>query len=175
MKPFFKNKNPYLFIRFGSLNIKKQKHYTEEDKTFHNPPVRYGFYAMPFILQEWFLIGNITETQKEIFCKEPDYDDEIAWELYEKRVKEIRSKIRRVFEKKEGFVWHHLIESEGVLESSGSWVKTSLKDWCKALRKSIIEDRDVSMDLLKCKSNELRSIIGIRSRDKYEVFFDSKI
>lgn len=28
MKPFFKNKNPYRFVRYGSLTLKKQEFYS---------------------------------------------------------------------------------------------------------------------------------------------------
>jgi len=178
MKPFFKNKNPFVFVRYGSLNLKKQEFYSSDKESFHKPPVKYGFYAMPLIIQELFLIGCIEKFQSEIFCKEPDYDDTVAWDLYEKQCKKIKRQIRRVFEKKDGFIWHHLKEEtklEDVVAESGSWVKTSVKVWEKSFRKSIFNERIESTKLLNCKITEVRSINGCFSKDKYELFIDEKI
>lgn len=45
------------FIRYGGLSPLKQDHYkTGDDKTFHNPPVKKGFYAFPYPYVERFLL-----------------------------------------------------------------------------------------------------------------------
>lgn len=174
MKPFFKNKNPYLFVRFGSLNLKKQKHYIEVDKSFHNPPVKFGFYAMPYILQEWFLIGSIAKFQPEVFGKEINYND-IDWEKHEKKIKKIKQQIRKIFEKKEGFIWHHL-DVKNPVKISGSWNKSTMKTWEKALRKTILRERmSTDWQEVKGKISEIKGINGYYSKDHYEVFIDEKI
>lgn len=46
------------FTRYGGLSPLKQDHYeTGPDKGFHNPPCRYGLYAMPTGYFETFLLG----------------------------------------------------------------------------------------------------------------------
>jgi len=46
------------FIRFGGLSPLKQKHFeTGDDKGFHNPPVKRGFYAFPYLYVDKFLLS----------------------------------------------------------------------------------------------------------------------
>jgi len=46
------------FIRFGGLSPLKQDHYeTGDDKGFHNPPVKKGFYAFPHLYVDKFLLS----------------------------------------------------------------------------------------------------------------------
>lgn len=51
------------FVRFGGLSPLKQEHYIsdEENKSFHNPPVKKGNYAFPEHYIEYFLIGSTNE------------------------------------------------------------------------------------------------------------------
>lgn len=51
-------KEPIKFVRFGGLSPLKQDHYESgEDKTYHNPPRRKGFYAFPWPYMSFFLLG----------------------------------------------------------------------------------------------------------------------
>lgn len=64
-----KDKNKYQkniyqkFVRYGKLKVTKQKGYEEDPSSFHTPPARRGFYAMPYKFQEMFLIGGIDKSQ----------------------------------------------------------------------------------------------------------------
>jgi len=70
------------FIRFGSLNLIKQKGYNIDnlDPDFHDPPARYGVYAFPEYSIESFLLGGLEKEHDRIykldFNEEPFvYDD----------------------------------------------------------------------------------------------------
>ena len=79
------------FVRYGVVNhMQKQKHYSETG-SFHNPPVKRGFYAMPFIRQEFFLIGSLKETQPNLFPKK-DYA-QVVYEKWKDVIKNIPLKI----------------------------------------------------------------------------------
>jgi hypothetical protein len=54
-----KGKNLNIFVRFGGLNLKKQEGYSNSPSSFHQPPASRGFYAMPKVAQEFFLIGSL--------------------------------------------------------------------------------------------------------------------
>lgn len=48
------------FVRFGALKAQKQKHYISdvEERTFHSPPAKYGFFAFPHhYIEEFLLMG----------------------------------------------------------------------------------------------------------------------
>lgn len=50
------------FIRFGGLSPLKQDHYdTSDEKGFHNPPRKRGFYTFPYPYIERFLLGSTRE------------------------------------------------------------------------------------------------------------------
>lgn len=51
------------FVRYGKLKVTKQRGYEENPMSFHTPPAKQGFYAMPYKFQELFLIGGIDESQ----------------------------------------------------------------------------------------------------------------
>jgi len=87
------------FIRYGGLSSIKQKHYKTKDKTFHNPPVKYGFFAFPYQYVEKFLLtatnkpGHITNKSKwlkdnngnKIKCKDfydSDFNIKQKWIKY---------------------------------------------------------------------------------------------
>ena len=111
-----KGKTLHIFVRFGGLDLKNQKGYTAEQKTYHAPPAKKGFYAMPRVAQEQFLIGSL-RYQPDILPKTPQYPDEhdaenheelvsmvaeyrtessaFDYEQHDKRVKMIKSRIGR--------------------------------------------------------------------------------
>lgn len=172
-----KNNNKYVFVRFGGLNIKKQKGFNQSPETFHEPPTNRGFYAMPKIAQEFFLIGSIDKTQKSIFAKENS--DKYLLNNYHKKI--LRN-IRKEFYKDNGYIWHHLgeyIKENEIISKHGSWVKTDMKTWGKAFSKmcTILKYGRHKYDL----ENGINSIFvtsgttGSYSKDHCEVFFDQKV
>lgn len=197
MKKFWKNKNPNHFVRFGSLNLKKQKGYGKD--SFHAPPARYGFYAMVFFLQELFLVSSLDKTQSEIFKKDKskslddddyfnslsDKDIDEYWkekELIVKQNDKIKSSIRREFIKKDGNIWHHLDDSNvkgvKVIARHGSWIKTSMEDYVKILNLNLMMERyaHTSKDERCFRTlNQVKGPNGWTCKDHYEVFFDEKI
>lgn len=46
------------FIRWGSINPKKQLGFSNNPDSFHEPPAKKGFYAFPFYEVEYFLLGT---------------------------------------------------------------------------------------------------------------------
>ncbi|MDD5649045.1 MAG: hypothetical protein PHF86_01320 [Candidatus Nanoarchaeia archaeon] len=157
----YKDKDIFVFVRFGGLNLKTQEGFGE--KFYHSPPVSKGLYAMPKIAQELFLIGCIDKTQPGIFPKNINISDD--------KRKEIYRQIRKEFKKEEGCIWSHLGEyfkPNQILSIHNSWVKTSIKDWAKAFSKMSI--------ILRSEGLVFRSgITGCYSKDHCEVFFDEKI
>lgn len=175
-----KGKSLDVFVRFGGLDLKNQEGYSKKRTTFHQPPAPRGFYAMPKIAQEFFLIGSLSSTQKHIFPKEPitkglsiEERDKV-WEEHNKRREKVYDYIRREFKvKKDINIWHHLnAKPFEVLERSGTWIKTSLAVWKKAFMKESITLRieSGSGDI-----NAVKGITGIYNKDHLEVFFDEKI
>ena len=70
------------FIRYGNLKVTKQTHYIEgKNKPFHNPPVNIGFFAMPYIRQEPYIISDLAKTQPQFF-KKSDNLEIIRWYLF---------------------------------------------------------------------------------------------
>jgi len=159
------------FVRFGNIKATRQKHFGEYE-SFHSPPVKDGFYAMPHKAQEFFLIGCIDETQPHLFPKTPYSevvyekwkdiinDIPIEWDKsggcytnvtkypkeYEDEMKEAKDKylkimrqIRREFTlKDEDIIWHHLenmIPHNEIIQRSGSWVSSRVKEYKKAFKK----------------------------------------
>jgi hypothetical protein len=186
-----KGKDLHIFIRFGGLNLKKQKGYSNIPKSFHAPPAPRGFYAMPKVAQEFFLIGSLEKTQPGIFPKEKPAPEEYTWEekeaYWNKQSKDKKvklSSIRREFTKSAGEVWHHLIDfvpHNEITDRHGSWVKTSIGVWKKAFSKHSIQCRygekregfDTSTNSI---NNPLCSrLFGVYSKDHLEVFFDEKV
>jgi hypothetical protein len=181
-----KGKTLTVFVRFGGLNLKKQRGYTSEQKTYHSPPAPKGFYAMPKIAQEFFLIGGMSHYQPYTVPKHPnqpeDLTDEEAdkfWDDFNKRYDRAISGMRKEFTKTKGEIWHHLAEyteHNEIVSRHGSWVKTSIKAWEKAFSKMSLNYRLPSDDYLGTKNiNEARGILGCYSKDHCEVFFDEKV
>lgn len=165
-----KGKDPYIFVRFGGLDLKNQKGFGES--TFHAPPAPRGIYAMPKIAQEFFLIGCINKTQPGVF---PKNENGI---VYKKRY----SEIRKEFRKTEGEIWHHLEEytnPKDILQRYGSWIKTDMKTWLKAFSKmsTILRYGRQKWDLERGVNvvGDGRGITGWYSKDHCEVFFDEKV
>ena len=168
-----KGKDPFVFVRFGGLDLKNQKGYTskESEMDFHTPPKPRGIYAMPKIAQEFFLIGSLDKTQKGIFKKNADDTDFI---------KKLRQ-IRKEFRKDSGDIWHHLIDyvdNIDIIERKGQWIKTDIKVWAKAFSKMSTELRygrskwDLQSGIKEPGIG--KGITGYYSKDHCEVFFDEK-
>ena len=178
-----KDKDPYVFVRFGGLQIKRQKGYEKGDWqcSYHSPPAPKGFYSMPKIAQEFFLVGCLSQTQPGIFAKSGD--NVIGRKAENPRYwKDRMRQIRKEFRKQEGELWHHLeefVDRKEILQAHGSWVKTSIRAWAKAFSKmsTIYRYGRHKYDLENGinQHGDGRSIIGPFSRDHCEVFFDSKI
>lgn len=164
-----KGKDIYTFVRFGGLDLKKQKGYSKTPETYHQPPASRVFYAMPKIAQELFLVGSLSSTQPGVFSKDSQ-NIENYW-------RDKLRQIRKEFKKTDGEIWHHLEEytdHKDVLQRHGSWIKTDIKVWAKAFSKmSTIMKWGRNKDL----GGEIypRGITGMYSKDHCEVFFDEKV
>lgn len=182
-----KGKTLHIFVRFGGVNLKKQKGYSPEPKTFHSPPASRGFYAMPKVAQEFFLISSMSKYQPGTV---PDYptipegltaeEENKMWDDHHKRRKNAISAMRKEFTKSEGNLWHHLSEytdRNEIIATHGSWVKTSIQAWEKAFRKMSINHRYGNGDKhIKVSSiNDAKGLLGWYSKDHCEVFFDEKV
>jgi hypothetical protein len=187
-----KGKNLNIFVRFGGLDLKKQNGYTPEQKTFHAPPAARGFYAMPKVAQEFFLISSIERTQPSAFPKPVEYveerpieEAEKLWDSYHKRRKKAIRTNRKEFTKSSGDIWHHLVEHvkpNEVVGRHGSWVKTDIASWKMAFSRASLkyrygEKRESGCDLSTNSINETgrAGLFGYYSRDQFEVFFDEKV
>lgn len=151
---FHKNKDFTQFVRFGSLKPIKQKGY--KSQTFHSPPARRGFYAMPKHLQEFFLISSLKEYQPHNFGKEGDSLD-----------RDVLRRIRREFKRNKGEVWHHLgdvLKPHEIILRNKSWVKTTIKNWKKEINKAIT--RTIS------KFGKDNVTLKHFCKDEFEVFFE---
>lgn len=184
-----KDKDIYTFVRFGGLNLKKQKGYKTtlpEPKPydlnwFHLPPASRGIYAMPKVAQEFFLIGSLGSFQHSVMPKEREYahlssDDKAkAWDKDDKRKRDVLSMIRKEFRKDDGCVWHHLVsfcKHNEILTSHGCWVKTEMKAWGKAFRKASVTWRAETKKEGNYWDNKPFGCIG---HEHLEVFFDEKV
>ncbi len=189
----FKGKDLTVFVRFGGLDPIKQKGYGKE--TYHSPPASRGFYAMPKVVQEFFLIGSLSSTQLYKFPKSPKYpekgenfeqdvikfreeSDNFDWDKHNKRTDKIYSLIRREFKKTTGNIWHHLgeyVDNNEVIERHDSWVKTTIQSWTKAFSRRSLNDRYGEDQFSTNNINKSRGIAGFYSKDHFEVFFDEKV
>lgn len=201
-----KGKDLGTFVRFGGLDLKTQKGYGGD--TFHSPPAPRGFYAFPKVAQEHFLIGSLDKYQPGILPKTPEYpyDKQIEidgkwcltpedqekwdkesskfdWDKYSKSRKKIYQSIRREFRKTTGNIWHHLGEHckpSDIIDSSGSWVKTSIAVWQRAFSKESLnlrygDDFGTGTGRGESSINNISKVSGYYSKDHLEVFFDEKV
>ncbi len=181
-----KGKDLYQFVRFGGLDLKNQKGYKKTgDKSFHSPPAKRGFYAMPKVAQEFFLLGAMRHYQPGTIPTSSHGSSEWTeeqWKEFEDRYKKALSAMRKEFTKKDGNVWHHLVEQtpvKEIIDRDGAWIKTSLKAWRKAFGKMSIQnrygERDSEIDFSVKSINDAKGIVGWYSKDHCEVFFDEKV
>ena len=184
-----KGKDLSVFVRFGGLDLKNQKGYTNNNPTYHSPPSRRGFYAFPKSMQEHFLIGSIDKYQPGIFPKDKIDWNKLTDDEYDKVAKDVNRKYRKIkrtirkeFTKTTGNIWHHLGEyckPSDIIDEHGSWVKTTIQVWHKAFSKRSLNDRygeDFGYGTSAHKSiNNAKGLSGYYSKDDYEVFFDEKV
>ncbi len=164
-----KGKDIFTFVRFGGLDLKNQKGFSKTPETYHQPPASRGFYAMPKIAQELFLVGSLDSTQPSVFAK----DGKNVENYWRDKLREIRKEFRKT----EGEIWHHLEEytdHKDILQRNGSWIKTDIKVWSKSFSKMSTK---MKWGRSKEMSGEIypRGITGIYSKDHCEVFFDEKV
>jgi hypothetical protein len=183
-----KGKTLHIFVRFGGLDLKNQKGYSNDPGTFHSPPAPRGFYAMPKVAQEFFLISSMDKFQPSTVPKNKpapeglSYDEEIEyWNDYHKRHSDAISSMRKEFTKKDGNIWHHLgnrVPNNEIIDRHGQWVKTSISAWAKAFRKESLACRYGDSSWFHVTSiNEpgTSKPFGVFSKDHLEVFFDEKV
>lgn len=171
-----KGKDLFIFVRFGGLDLKTQKGFGSD--TFHAPPATRGFYAMPKVAQEMFLVGSIGEYQPGSVPKYRETGEDDDYSKWEKRYKRAKSLRRKEFRKDRGDIWHHLGEycrHSQIIETKGSWVKTDISDWAKAFSKMSINDRYGEDSFTINSINTAKGINGFYSKDHCEVFFDEKV
>lgn len=178
------------FIRYGRLHLTKQQGYGKD--SFHAPPSTIGFYAMPIRFQELFLVGSIEKTQPEIVAipkkfKDENKSEDFDYSEYDKIRRKKYKKIIHKFEmKNDDFLWHHLTEIKHnlIIDKNRSWIKTTVRDWKKALIKESVRLRNESMSTsffndVKSKGGkrleEIKKKTGCYSKDHFEVFIDSKV
>jgi len=186
------------FVRYGRMHLTKQKGFGKD--TFHSPPTSIGFYAMPIRFKEMFLVSSVEEFQPNIlgipkklnpkFNRDEDghTKDDFDWgkhgEVHRKKFKRI---VHKFTVKNEDYIWHHLdIKQNFIVNEYNGWVKTSVRDWKKALIKESLRLRVESMSTTIFTAetgkssggkgfSEVRPKTGCYSKDHFEVFFDSKV
>lgn len=178
-----KNKDIYTFVRFGGLDLKKQEGFEKGDWkcSYHSPPAPRGFYSMPKIAQEFFLLGGLDQTQPGIFAKTGENVINKKTENPNYWRDKLRQ-IRKEFRKDEGVLWHHLeefVEPKDILQRHGTWVKTNIRVWAKAFSRMSTVYRygrmKYDLDNGINKHGDGKGIIGWYSKDHCEVFFDTKV
>lgn len=171
------NKNKYAFIRYGSLNPKRQRGYSTDTSKdlYHVPPARKGYYSFPFGYEELFLVIDLpyqgqflpTITKYEKFIDE--------WTTYE--CKDIW-KVKRYFNKdRDDLIWHHLGEFtdiKDILDNHGHWVKTTVEVWKKSFNRCLSSQR---METFKTDFYGYKYLYevpysGNYNYDNLEVFFE---
>ena len=186
MKTLCQGKNLNIFVRFGGLNIKPQQGFGKDN--YHAPPASKGFYAMPLIAQEMFLVGSLDKTQQGTLPKYPkDHQDwtEEQWQKFNKKREKALSLKRKQFLKKDGNIWHHLVEfvdRNEIITEHGYWCKTSIKAWQKAFSRMSLKyrygekiDSDWGLSTNSINNPARSGLMGVYSSDHCEVFFDEKV
>jgi hypothetical protein len=163
------------FVRYGGLDLKRQKGYSSEPaergdwSRFHEPPTSRGFYAFPKIFQDWFLLSDMEIFQPDTLSKKDG--SKTAF-------KKSMGLIRKEFRKDKGTVWHHLgpfAPKDKILDQHGSWVKTDIKTWARALSKRINWWRTRGAKSVNEPKGRSGLIGNIHSKAELEVFFDEKV
>ena len=77
------------FVRFGGLSSVKQTHYEPNSTGYHNPPKKYGIYAMPYPMADLFLLGATNDPKfgKTCYVRNNNnellkWDDHITYNHY---------------------------------------------------------------------------------------------
>lgn len=177
------------FVRFGNLNLVKQKGYDPTGASnFHTPPARYGIYAFPEYSICHFLISGNPTTSRAIKLNINELERNEDYNLTSKSRKEVKrlistknTKLKYVNERVDGSLiyahenpkkfkyekelWHHLeVDDVNVLKRNNYWVLTSYKTWLDAYNKTINYERNYYYKN------------GIKySKDHHEVFIPNKI
>ena len=97
-----KGKDLTRFVRFGGLNVKKQKGFDSTFPSFHSPPTTRGFYAMPLVAQEFFLLGGMRFYQPGTVPNYPKQGEEFTekqWDSWRTRDKKAFNVMRKEFTK----------------------------------------------------------------------------
>ena len=144
------------FIRFGNLNLVKQKGYDPNGTgDFHTPPARYGIYAFPEYSICRFLISGDRQVSRAIKLdiNELEWDENCL--LTSKSRKEVKrlisnknTKLKYVSQAIDGTIyahenpkkfkytkelWHHLkVDDADVIRRNNDWVLTTYKVWLDA-------------------------------------------
>jgi len=174
------------FVRFGGLNLKQQKGYDTLSDEYHSPPAPRGFYAMPLVAQEWFLLGAMRHYQPGVLPNYPKENEEWTedqWKEFSERNNKAFKGLRKEFTKTSGTVWHHLsefVKPNEVIQRKAAWVKTDIKVWQKAFTKLSLTrrygDNHKYGEGTKSIVENIRSgVLGYYSKDECEVFFDEKV
>lgn len=188
-------KHPLLkFVRFGKIGVVKQKGYTtvESDKSFHSPPAKKGFYAMPFKFQELFLVGCISATQniklptkivkeyitereaKYDFCNSVILRDENNKPYIEHIEFDLHSLRKNFTVSKDDLIWSHLdlIPNHLILARDGSWINCTVGTYIKYLPKFHSKNK---LNMLRWTNGDISVLGNNFSKDVYEVFFEDKV
>jgi len=195
-----KGKDLSIFVRFGGLNLKRQRGYSQTQTGFHKPPAPRGFYAFPKVAFEIFLIGSIETYQPSNFPS-VEKQEALDWQsfsneaskefaewrarkaAYDRQRRRAFSLVRKEFRKSHGAVWSHLMETvrrHEIIAAHGEWVKTTMREWRRAFSKQSLRQRmntEISPGVRGVRSvNDAGGgIFGDHGRDHFEVFFDEKV
>jgi len=177
-----KGKDLTKFVRFGGLDLKNQNGFGSD--SYHAPPATRGFYSMPYVAQEFFLISSMNKYQPGTMPKNVKYDESLPeaemqaiWDQHGKRRKKALASMRKTFTKRIGNVWHHLEEytpQNEIIARHNSWVKTTMAVWRKAFAKMSLTQRYGEDDWSNQSVNGSK-LFGWYSKDHCEVFFDEKV
>jgi hypothetical protein len=175
-----KNKDLTRFVRFGGVSLKKQAGWRQEPKGFHAPPAPRGFYAMPKVAQDHWLISSMSSYQPGTVPKTRAWDPDTSSEeieSFDKRTAICISRMRKEFSKKTGSIWHHLekwTELSQIESRHGAWVRTPVQAWQKAFSKMSLESRYSGFGERIESINSARGLLGLYGKDFCEVFIDEK-
>ena len=176
-----------VFVRFGGLNLKRQRGYSLWPEGACSPPARRGFYAAPKVAFDRFLIGGIHETQPSIFpapARAPEVEHR-TWEevvasaeAADRHRKYLLSLIRREFRKLHGTVWSRLggsVRRPEIIDAHGEWVKTTMREWRRAFGKEWHRARVMMVSSAYPGTARRDEVRSIRRATSYEVFLDEDV
>jgi hypothetical protein len=129
---------PIRFCRWGGLSSVNQRGYDASMPTFHCPPCRRGIYAFVWPYIETFLLTGYNEENQHKWQAGIKMED-FGEGLEEFETEHCYLKKPRQFDYT-GELWHHLKEHVHpplVIETKGSWIKTSFEVYVDALAKDL--------------------------------------